>query len=93
MDTLAYKSRAWWALRALDYAHDVVDMEDEREAGNGRPSDVDQMIYWTREMHACTAAAHAPDGDERLTPIYVDRAGNLRPEYRYEPDPLAALLA
>ncbi|HMV70138.1 MAG TPA: hypothetical protein PKA64_25075 [Myxococcota bacterium] len=82
MDSHAYKSRAWWALRALAYAADIVDLEDAREAGRGRPGDLDQILVWARELRACMAAAGAPAEDERLTPIYVDRRGELLAQHR-----------
>lgn len=75
-----YKTRAWWFLRALGYASDIVDLEDAAEHKK-RPSDYDQMLVWAKEMRAAVDAAGAEDDDERLNPIYVDRSGNTLPIY------------
>lgn len=75
-----YKTRAWWFLRALAYAHDIVDLEDAAPHKK-RPSDYDQMLLWAKEMRDAREASGAPSDDERLNPIYVDRSGNTLPIY------------
>ncbi len=67
MDT-AYKTRAWWMLRALDY---------------GRLGDVyapDRYVIWDHEAITAGENAVAPAGAECLTRIYVDRHGELLPQ-------------
>ena len=75
-----YKTRAWWWLSALAFAADIVDLE-ECPAEFKRAADLDQMIVWSARMRECIKAGNAPDGDERLTPRYVDRSGNTLPAY------------
>lgn len=72
MDT-AYKTRAWWMLRALELAMDAVLGWDD---GNGFACS-EQRALWASEARKAGANAVAPAGSECLTRLHVDRAGNL----------------
>ena len=71
MDT-AYKSRAWWMLRALGYTADCYGGDGERYTG----ADPRQIQIWEAEAVKAGLAAVAPSDDPRLTRFSVDRQGN-----------------
>lgn len=75
MDT-AYKTRAWWILRALGYAYGAL---TEAEYKGYNP---EQLRIWNAQCDESAANAVAEAGSPCLTRVYVDRSGDLRPEYR-----------
>lgn len=83
MDT-AYKTRAWWMLRALSYFEPICSYEEAVD-GARYPrvsrSDIEQHAIWHREGVASASSAMAPAGSECLTRLYVDRRGDLLPEH------------
>lgn len=68
MDT-AYKTRAFWMLRALTY------FADAGESGT------EQAAVWRVEGAKAARNAVAPAGSEALTRRTVDRSGNLLPAF------------
>ena len=77
MDT-AYKTRAYWMLKALEYAFAAI-------AGvthTGRNACSDQIRCWNDQAVKCGVAAVAPSGCVDLTRMTVDRKGNLLPEWQ-----------
>lgn len=78
MDT-AYKTRAWWAMRALSYSRAIVEHKP-RNIALCVPMESQEEI-WDGQMREAMAAAMGPSGSEALTRKYVDRQGNLLPEY------------
>ncbi len=73
MDT-AYKTRAWWMLRALSYAHGAI---TEAEYRGHNP---EQIRLWDAQCDEAATNATGPAGSKALTRQYVDRRGNLLPE-------------
>lgn len=80
MDT-AYKTRTWWMLRALAYLRSVGAAE-QAIADTGtvteRPA---QVRIWKDEGLRSAANAMAAAGAECFQRLFVDRSGNLLPEY------------
>lgn len=76
MDT-AYKTRAWWILRAISYTSGCYGPDGEDVPG----LDYRQRRIW-EDAAECGRNAVAPSGSVCLTRIYVDRQGNVLPEHR-----------
>ena len=81
MDT-AYKTRAWWMIRALSYAESIVFNEDTKRHVVSLCVNVpSQTQILAVEMKKSALASCAPQGSECLTRTYVDRQGNLLPQF------------
>lgn len=79
-----YKSRAWWALRALEYG--------ASESHHPLATAAEQNAIWAAEGAKAMAAAMAPVGDKRLIILYPDGAPTgpygypeHQPEHDYRP--------
>ena len=65
-----YKTRTWWALRGLSYAHSLVILEDEGPSASTTAAFYAQLNLWLGALARCMRCAFAVAGCEALTPSH-----------------------